>query len=273
MKQPPPPITTGNYTGATTSMFITPSILASAEELARKAAELKGLIAPQTASGLARFLEAVDAPLIHGWASTERWGADSMDATVDPAIDPRRRIVAVLGHYDQLLVSEPSGYGAEWISIRHIFERLGLHPHLWRLPRAISRWNKMHADKTGSPELKLAACIEEVNIILDAFNRKNLRKRILHAFSSNKLMLDTGLRSITGSAVLNIFIQGSQPSSEFRTFTGLSTAESEQELSRLINLGIVVSSSGKPDWLEAELPTWFAFEILATAAKAPSTPD
>lgn len=45
MKQSPPTITTDSCPGATTSMFIPPSILVSAEELARKAAELNGLVA------------------------------------------------------------------------------------------------------------------------------------------------------------------------------------------------------------------------------------
>lgn len=86
-------------------------------------------------------------------------------------------------------------------------------------------------------------------------------------------MLGAGLRSTTGPEVLNLFIQGSQSSSGFQTFTGLSISESETQLARLIKLGIVVTSPGEPGWLEAELPTWSSFEILGTAATTSPTPE
>ncbi|MGO3987232.1 hypothetical protein ABI582_23010 [Pseudomonas sp. SAS7] len=261
MKQHPSPSTTGNYWGATTSMFISPSILATAEELARKAAELNGLIAPQTATHLAQLIEAADAPLTQVWDATEH-GSDQNNLRPDPAIDPRRRIVAVLGHYDQLLISEPVGRSAAWLYISHSFEQLGLHPRLWRLPRAISRWSQMHEGETELLEFKLMTCIEEVDHILDAFNRKNLRQRVLHSFSSSKLILDAGVSSSTGPAVLNLLILGTQPISEFQTFTGLQARETKRELTRLIGLGVVVMSSRRDDWVGAGLPAWFSEEIL-----------
>lgn len=53
MNQHPSPSTSGDYGGVPLSLIIPPSILASAEELARKAAELDGLIVPHTASCVA----------------------------------------------------------------------------------------------------------------------------------------------------------------------------------------------------------------------------
>ncbi|NIF29468.1 hypothetical protein F3J44_24265 [Pantoea sp. Tr-811] len=257
MKQHPSPSTTGIYCGATTSMFISPSILASAEELARKAAELNGLIAPQTATHLAQLIEAADGPLTQVWDATEH-GSDQKNLRPDPAIDPRRRIVAVLGHYDQLLISESMGHSAAWVYVKHSFEQLGLHPRLWRLPRAISRWNQLQVGETELMEFKLMTCIKEVDHILDVFNRKNLRQRVLHSFSSSKLIRDAGVGTRTGPAVLNLLILGSQPSSEFESFTGLPIGVSEKELARLKGLGLVIDSSSNAAWIEPGLPAWFA---------------
>ncbi|MFG0528978.1 hypothetical protein ACF8FB_01320 [Pseudomonas sp. yb_2] len=262
MSQHPSSSTGGNYWGAPPSLFIPPSILASAEELARKAAELNGLIAPQTASCLAKLIEVADASLTQVWDAT-KLGSDQKNLRPDPAIDPRRRIVAVLGHHDQMLISEPIGYGAAWTNIRHSFALLGLNPHLWRLPRAISRWNQMHASEIELLEFKLMTCLEGVDYTLEAFNRKKLRERVLHVFNSSKLILDAGVRATTGPAVLNLLILGSQPSSEFKTFTGLETREAEKELTRLKGLDLVEVSSRRDGWVEPGLPAWFAEEIGA----------
>ncbi len=118
MSQHPSPNTSGNYGGIPPSLIIPPSILASAEKLARKAAELNGLIAPQTASCLAKLIDAAAAPLTQAWVSTEHWGVGSRDSSADPAIDPRRRIVALMGRHDQLVISQPSGSGAAWTLMR-----------------------------------------------------------------------------------------------------------------------------------------------------------
>ncbi|PVZ42571.1 hypothetical protein [Pseudomonas sp. CC120222-01a] len=263
MSQHSSPSTGGNYWGASPSLFIPPYILARAEKLASKAAELKGLIAPQPARCLAKLFEAADAPLTQVWGSTEQRGSAPQDTLADSAIDPRRRIVALLSLYDQSLISEPIGYGAAWTNIRHSFALLGLNPHLWRLPRAISRWNQMHAGEVELLEYKLTTCIEEVDHILDAFNRKNLRERVLQSFSNSKLLMDAGVSATTGPAVLNLLILGSQPSSEFRTFTGLRIIEAEKELTRLKGLGLVEASSRRDGWVEPGLPPWFAEEIGA----------
>lgn len=261
MTQHPFPSTTGNYRIATTSLSIPPSILANAEELGRKAAELNGLIAPQTSNRLAQLIEAADAPLTQVWDATEHIGSEPKNVRPDPAIDPRRRIVALLGHHDQLLISEPAGPRAAWMYIKHSFEQLGLHPRLWRLSRAISRWNQMHASETERLEIKLMMCIEEVDHILDAFNRKNLRQRVLDSFSSSKLIRDAGVNPSTGPAVLNLLILGSQPSKEFQAFTGLSIRGAEDEQALLTGLGILATST-KAGWIEPGLPSWFAQDLL-----------
>lgn len=97
----------------------------------------------------------------------------------------------------------------------------------------------MHAGEIDLLEFKLTTCIEEVDHTLDAFNRKNLRERVFQSFSSSKLMIDAGVYTTTGPAVLNLLTLGSQPSSEFKASTGLETREAEKELARLKGLGVV----------------------------------
>ena len=164
-------------------------------------------------------------------------------------------------------ISEPAGHRAAWMYIKHSFEQLGLHPRLWRLPRAISRWNQIQAGEIELLELKLMTCIEEFDYMLDTFNRKNLRQRVLHSFSSSKLILEVGVSPSTRSAVLNLLILGSQLNSKSQTFTGLPAAEAVAELARLTELGLVLSPSNNAAWLGPRLPTWFADAIPPIAIR------
>ncbi|AOX08816.1 hypothetical protein Q5O_10620 [Pseudomonas putida JB] len=136
-----------------------------------------------------------------------------------------------------MLNSEPAGHRAALMYIKHS-EQLDLHSRLWRLPRAISRWNQLQVGETELLEFKLMTCIAEVDHILDAFNRKNLRDRVLRFFRSSKLINDAGISS------------------------GLPPAEAVADLARLKELGMVMTSSSGADWIEPGLPSWVAEGIL-----------
>jgi len=63
-------------------------------------------------------------------------------------------------------------------------------------------------------------------------------------------------------ALLALLIQGSLPRTELVTFTGLPREAASDQLNRLLNPGIVVSSPSNLQRLEVGLPAWFAQVIL-----------
>ncbi|MNP38993.1 hypothetical protein D3C76_1325450 [compost metagenome] len=64
-------------------------------------------------------------------------------------------------------------------------------------------------------------------------------------------------------ALLALLIQGALPRTDFETFTGLPSEIASDQLSRLINLGVVVSPPSNRHGLEIGLPVWFTQEIFS----------
>ena len=111
-------------------------------------------------------------------------------------------------------------------------------------------------------EFMLDVCHEEVNYMTTALNRRGLRESVTRAYSANSRLSEAGVRPETMPALLALLIQGALPSTDFETFTGLPSEIASDQLSRLINLGVVVSLPSNRHGLEIGLPAWFAQEIF-----------
>jgi hypothetical protein len=166
------------------------------------------------------------------------------------------------------------------------FAQIGLHPHLWSLSRGIARrQEEYHAalgitggtqerqlasgfqrtDKASLTfiELMLDVCHEEVDYMTAALNRRKLRESVTRAYRSNSLLSEAGVRPETMPALLALLIQGALPRTDFETFTGLPSEIASDQLSRLINLGVVVSPPSNRLGLKIGLPVWFTQEIFS----------
>ncbi|MNI61934.1 hypothetical protein D3C73_1172260 [compost metagenome] len=109
----------------------------------------------------------------------------------------------------------------------------------------------------------LDVCHDEVDYMTTALSRHQLRKSVTHAFRSNRRLSKAGVSSKTMPATLALLIQGSLPRTEFETFTGLPLEAANEQLNRLLNLGIVVSPLCNLQRLEVGLPAWFALDLLS----------
>jgi Fic family protein len=166
------------------------------------------------------------------------------------------------------------------------FAQIGLHPHLWSLPRGIARRREEYyaalgitggtqdtqlsggfqrTDKASLTfiELMLDVCHEEVDYMTAALNRRKLRESVTRAYRANSLLSEAGVRPETMPALLALLIQGALPRTDFETFTGLPSEIASDQLSRLINLGVVVSPPSNRHGLEIGLPVWFTQEIFS----------
>lgn len=271
-------------------------MLVSADALMAKTAFLAGMLAPEVTACLSRVLMATRAyysSLIEGHdivaEDLEHLLAHvNLQCTHSTVTELRRRIIAALTqHYRHLLIRPLlAGNGtAASMSIHLQLAQLGLRPHIWSLTRGLARRQREYlaalamTDRTRTSELAgsgqmsgktsltfiefmLDVCHEEVDYMTANLNRRKLRESVAHAFRTHSRIQETGIRPETGPAFLALLIQGAVPRAEFETFTGLPRETARDQLSRLINLGLVVSSPSNLHMLRVDLPVWFAEDIL-----------
>lgn len=276
---------------------IPPSILASADSLVTKTAFLAGMVAPETAASLSRLLMDTDARfsrIIDGYHTEPEplknaLNSANQQSRLEKVPELRRRILVSLAHHYNLLQNHPISDGDSAVArmIVHMhFAQIGLHPRLWSLPRGIARRREEYhaaldmtcrtqecqltggaqqADKAlfGFIALMLDVCHEEVDYITTSMSRHQLRESVTRAYSTNSRLTEAGVSPETMPALLALLIQGSLPRTEFVTFTGLPREAENDQLNRLLNLGIVVSTPSNDQRLEVGLPVWFAQDLLS----------
>jgi hypothetical protein len=276
---------------------IPPSILARADALVTKTAFLAGLLAPEATACLSSLLmdsdaaysKIIDGHHIESVVLKDALNLANKQSTLGESTELRRRILVALAHHYHLLQNQPISDGNAAVArmIVHMhFAQIGLHPQLWSLSRGIARRREEYyavlgitgdtqetqlsggfqrADKASLTfiELMLDVCHEEVDYMTAALNRRKLRESVTRAYRSNSLLSEAGVRPETMPALLALLIQGALPRTDFETFTGLPSEIASDQLSRLIDLGVVVSPPSKRHGLEIGLPVWFTQEIFS----------
>jgi Fic family protein len=275
---------------------IPPSILASADLLVTKTAYLSGMVAPETAACLSRLMRDSDtnySRIIDGHHTEpevlkDEFNSANQQSTLEKVPELRRRIVTALVHHFHLLQIQtfPDGKGAvARVVIHQHFAQLGLHPHLWSLARGLARRHDEYhtalatTDRTRASEIDgglqqsskaslsfvefmLDVCIGEVDYMTAALNTSRLREAVMHVFRTHLRLTGAEIRPQIGPVFLALLIQGALPRREFETFTGLQPSEACDQLNKLINIGLVVSSASNRHTLRVGLPTWFAQDIF-----------
>ena len=272
------------------------STLARADELVRRTAFLAGLVAPETAACLSELLKVANAhysSVIDGGPS----GPEVLNRVLilehhqsafEGIPEQRRRIIAVLCQHYQVLHRPTDRDGIRAFAQALTFENfalLGLHPHLWSLSRGLGRrlgdyqsaaamnepigkdglegvQKRTGGEQRAFIDFMLDVCHEEVDYMTAALNRHRLRESVNHAYRTNSQLKEAGISPETMPAFLALLIQGALPLTEFVTFTGLPPEAASVQLSRLINLGVVVSPPSILQRLEVGLPAWFAQDLL-----------
>jgi hypothetical protein len=257
------------------------------------------MVAPETAACLIYLLMDSDAhysSIIDGYHTEpevlkDAFNAANKQSTLMKTPELRRRIVAALAHYYRL-IQTPDGNRvvARMIAHQHLAQ-LGLHPQLWSLSRGLARrQEEYHAvlDMTGRTvegqlagdvlrsnkaflsfiEFMLDVCHEEVDYMIAALSRSKLRESVMQVFSTLPQLTDAGVKPEIAPAYLALLIQGALPCSEFKTFTGLLPDIANDQLNRLIDVGVVVSSPSDPLTISVALPNWFVRELLPDLLKS-----
>jgi hypothetical protein len=112
-------------------------------------------------------------------------------------------------------------------------------------------------------EFMLDVCRDQIEYMTTSLNPARLREQVFHVLSTDAGLRRAGIRPASAGAVLALLTQGAMPRAEFKIFTGLKDRLATEELGRLIEAGIVVSSTPRSRTVEAGLPARFAGLIFA----------
>lgn len=189
------------------ALTITPArLLLLGQALWLKAAGLTNRLAPETASSLSIALIEMGAHCPTPQAPLPQIGFSP--SVINRASDYRHRTVEPLRDYCRSLLNpvEADPSAPSQTAARLKLDELSLRTNLWSLNRAmtgaivgfekLSRADSSLAQQgLGQQELQflqllLSACIEEVDLTLDAFLPAVLRTRVFKAFLGNERILD-----------------------------------------------------------------------------------
>lgn len=84
-------------------------------------------------------------------------------------------------------------------------------------------------------EIMLSAYIYQVDRTLEPFQSSVLSERVFKAFQCNEQIIETKINRKNAPAMLCLVVQGSLPCGEFKTFTGLPSAEAKREVFNFFN--------------------------------------
>ncbi|WP_260959200.1 Fic family protein [Pseudomonas citri] len=203
--------------------------------------------------------------------------------------DPRRQLIAALASHHRVALVHPflDGNGRVTRMLTHLqLVHLGLKPFLWSLSRGLARRQDEYyrflaladrpreGDYDGRGQLSqhhyfnfiefmLDVCHDQIEYMTTSLNPAKLREQVVHVFSTDPELRRAGIRPTSAAAVLALLTQGAMPRAEFKVFTGLKDRLATEELSRLIEAGIVVSSTPRSRTVKAGLPARFAGLIFA----------
>ncbi|MGN7741527.1 Fic family protein [Pseudomonas sp. 22526] len=198
--------------------------------------------------------------------------------------DPRRQLIAVLAGHHRVVLVHPflDGNGRVVRMLTHLqLVHLGLKPFLWSLSRGLARRQDDYyrflalADRPRENdydgrgqlsqrhyfnfiEFMLDVCHDQVEYMTSSLNPARLREQVAHVFATDAHLHRAGIRPTSAAAVLALLTQGAMPRAEFKVFTGLKDRLATEELSRLIDAGMVVSKTPRSRTVEAGLPARFA---------------
>ncbi|CAI9008915.1 Filamentation induced by cAMP protein Fic [Pseudomonas chlororaphis] len=198
--------------------------------------------------------------------------------------DPRRQLIAALAGHHRTALVHPflDGNGRVVRMLTHLqLVHLGLKPFLWSLSRGLARRQDDYyrflalADRPRENdydgrgqlsqrhyfnfiEFMLDVCHDQVEYMTSSLNPARLREQVTHVFATAPHLHRAGIRPTSAAAVLALLTQGAMPRAELKIFTGLKDRLATEELSRLIDAGIVVSKTPRSRTVEAGLPARFA---------------
>ncbi|KAF1022705.1 MAG: hypothetical protein GAK37_03335 [Pseudomonas sp.] len=199
-----------------------------------------------------------------------------------PDLTPR--ILAALAYHHRLAFVHPfeDGNGRVVRMMTHLqLMRLGLVSPLWSLSRGLARkqdeyYRRLRAadqprrgDLDGRGQLTqsglcefvefmLQVCIDQMEYVEQAMSLVNLRTRLESVIGLEPRFTGSGIKQEMAKAIHILLTQGEVSRADFKIFSGLHNRIASDQLTMLIQMGVVEAPSSKSRSVFPGLPVWFA---------------
>jgi Fic family protein len=199
-------------------------------------------------------------------------------------LDLTSRVLGSLAYHHRLAFVHPfeDGNGRVVRMMTHLqLMQLGLASPLWSLSRGLARKQDEYyrqlraADQPrrgdldgrgqltqsglcGFVEFMLQVCIDQMDYIEQSMDLVSLRKRLERVIGLEPRFIDSGIKQEMAKAIHILFTQGEVSRADFKTFSGLHNRVASDQLTMLIEMGVVEAPSAKSRSVFPGLPVWFA---------------
>lgn len=202
--------------------------------------------------------------------------------------DTVRRIIAVMANHHRLAFIHPfpDGNGRVVRLATHLqLHGLNLSSPLWSLARGLARRQQdyyrllaaadqprrgaldgrgqlSHAALCDFIEFMIEVCLDQMRYIAEALDTRKLTETIKRAISYAPELRNASIKKECAEALQVLFSQGTMERSVFKRFTGLGDRTATDQLSRLVECGVVEAPTPKSRTVQAGLPLWYAIELF-----------
>ena len=211
-----------------------------------------------------------------------------LEQAYSPFPDTVRRIIAVMACHHRLAFIHPfpDGNGRVVRLATHLqLHSLNLAAPLWSLSRGLARRQQDYyrllsaadeprrgdLDSRGQLsysalcefiEFMIEVSLDQMRYIATALDIRHLTEAIRRAIAYAPLLRQSKIKQECAEALQVLFTQGAMERSVFKRFTGLGDRTATEQLSKLVEAGVVEAPTPKSRTIQAGLPLWYASELF-----------
>tara|TARA_Y100001954_G_C15664956_1_gene529657 strand:- start:422 stop:775 length:354 start_codon:yes stop_codon:yes gene_type:complete len=104
--------------------------------------------------------------------------------------------------------------------------------------------------------------LDQMRYIATALDIRHLTEAIRRAIAYAPLLRQSKIKQECAEALQVLFTQGTMERSVFKRFTGLGDRTATEQLSKLVEAGVVEAPTPKSRTIQVGLPLWYASELF-----------
>lgn len=212
--------------------------------------------------------------------------------------DFRRQLIAVFAFHHRVAWVHPfaDGNGRTTRLVTHMqLYKLGLASDLWSLSRGLAKrqsdfYERLNVadmprytstDGRGALtergliefiEFMLEVSLDQLTYMLSVLDRDRLRDNLARAVHFDENFVKAGIVPGAGRALYILLSQGSVRRADFKDYLGCGKRMASEQLTKLIELGVVRSETEKARVITPGLPLWFALDVFPGLIKQVAQP-
>lgn len=202
--------------------------------------------------------------------------------------DFRRQLISVFAFHHRAAWVHPfaDGNGRTIRLVTHMqLYKLGLASDLWSLSRGLARRQRDFYERLNAAdqprytstdgrgeltergliefiEFMLEVSIDQLDYMIDALDRDRLRLHLERAVNFDDKFIEADIAPGASRALYILLTQGSVRRADFKDYLGCGKRSASDQLTKLIDLGLVKSETEKARVVTPGMPMWFALHVF-----------